>query len=275
MKNYLFSLFLISGICISAQVGINTQSPDPSAALDVKSNNKGITFPQSALQSNTDAITIPTRTESLLIYNTNNLLLGKKGYYFWNGSKWDYFFSDLNQTSLQNQVKYYSANSATPYTFTRNPTNQFYGYSAHAAGEVLNIAQWTVITPLTKTISIDRGMNAVLFNINGMYQANNASSTSGIMSTIGFFVDDLLVDVKPMYLDFSSSCNYRQFMIYGTAQNLTIGSHTVKFAVRNISAPNISGLTVTYGGPNSGCSSLNSFESAISSTIYINQPYEF
>ena len=145
--------------------------------------------------------------------------------------------------------------------------------------EPLNTTQWTVITELTKTITIDRPQNEALMNINGMYQTNNGSSnnTRGITSTIGFFIDDLLIDVKPMYLDFQSPCSYRQFMIYGIAKNLSVGNHEIKFAIRNIAAPNISGLTVTYGGPNtsSSCNSLTSFESAISSTIFINQPYVF
>lgn len=178
-----------------------------------------------------------------------------------------------------NQVKYYSSTSSTAYTFTQNSPNQFYGYSAHAAGETLNTSQWTVISDLTKTITIDRPQNETLMNINGMFQVNNgaSNSTGGISSSIGFFVDDKLIDVKPMFLDFQSSCSYRQFMIYGLAKNLSVGSHTVKFAIRNISAPTINGLTVTYGGPNtsSSCNTLTNFEAAISSTISINQPYVF
>lgn len=276
-KIYLFLIF--ASITLSAQVGINTTSPDPSAMLDIRANNKGVSFPKASLQSRTDATTIPNPKESLIVYNTNNSVSGKEGYYFWDGAKWDYFFTDLNQSNLLNQVKYYAATSSTAYTFTQSSPNQFYGYSAHVAGETLNTAQWTVISSLTQTITIDRAQNETLMNINGMYQANNGSSdnTGGITSSIGFFIDDKLIDVKPMFLDFQSPCSYRQFMIYGMAKNLSVGNHTVKFAIRNIAAPTISGLRVTYGGPNSSssCTSLTNFESAISSTISINQPYVF
>lgn len=279
MKNIYFSLLVLGSIGISAQVGINTRSPDPSASLDIRATDKGVTFPHAALQSKNDVATIPSPKESLLTYNTNNVILGKEGYYFWDGAKWDYFFTDLNQSSLMNQLKYYSSTSSTPYTFTRNSPNQFLGYLAHVNGEVLDPMQWTVIPAITKNIVIDRPQNETLMNINGMYQANNGSTnnTGGITSTIGFFIDDKLIDVKPMYLDFQSPCSYRQFMIYGIANNLPVGNHTVKFAIRNISAPNITGLSVTYGGPNtsSACNSLSGFESAISSTIFINQPYVF
>lgn len=279
MKNLYFLLLFTSSITLFSQVGINTLAPNPSASLDIRSGNKGVSFPKASLLSRNDVVTVPNPKESLIVYNTNNAVSGKEGYYFWDGTKWDYFFTDINQSNLLNQVKYYSTTSNTAYNFTRNAPNQFLGYTAHASGEALDASQWTVITALTKTIVIDRPQNEALMNINGMYQANNAAAnnTGGITSTIGFFIDDLLIDVKPMYLDFQSPCSYRQFMIYGMAKNLSVGNHTVKFAIRNIAAPNITGLTVTYGGPNtsSSCNSLTSFESAISSTIFINQPYVF
>lgn len=278
MKKIFISLYFLLAIVITAQVGINTRTPDASAALDIYATNKGVSFPKIALQSKTDLSDITSPKESLVIYNTNNNITGKKGYYFWDGGKWDYFFSDINSASLQNQTKYYSSNSTIAYNFTRAPS-QFYGYSAHAPGEPITSGNWTEITGLATPIVIDRAQNNVLMNANGMFQANNSSSnnTSGIRTTIGFFVDDALVDVKPMFLDFQSPCSYRQFMIYGNAKNLSVGNHTVKIAIRNISSPAISGLSVTYGAPNSSCSpaTLSNFEAAISGTIFISQPYVF
>lgn len=275
MKNIYISLFVFGCALMSAQVGINTRTPHASAALDIRANNKGVSFPKIALLSKTDVATIPNPKESLIVYNSNTSNSGNEGYYFWNGSRWDYFFSDLNQTNLLNQVKYYASKSDDGYSFNNS---QFHGYSAHAYGETLDTSQWTVISAITKNIVVDRAQNQVLMNINGMYQANNTStSTNGITSTIGFFVDDKLIDVKPMFLDFASTCAFRQFMIYGVANNLSVGSHSVKFAIRNIDAPAISGLTVMYGKPNASisCKTLSNFEAAISSTIFINQPYVF
>jgi len=280
MKNIYFILLLLTSASAAAQVGINTYTPHASATLEVSSANKGISFPVIGLVSKTDVATVPAPKESLIVYNSNPTILGKQGYYFWDGAKWDYFFSDLNQNNLLNQVQYYSATSAVAYTFTR-AAGQFYGYSAHVAGEVLDLnpatSQWKVITALTKTITVDRDVNDILMNASGMFQANNTTSTSGIATTIGFFIDDKLVDVKPMFLDFQAPCSYRQFMSYGNTKNLPTGTHEVKFAIRNISSPAISGLTVTFGGPNTSCSpaKLSSFEASFSSTIFINQPYAF
>lgn len=277
MKNILLLVMLFTAHFISAQVGINTQSPHASAALDIYANNKGVSFPRVALLNKNDVTTISSPKESLIVYNTNTANSGNEGFYYWDGKKWNFLFSDLNQDNLMNQVKYYSASSSTAYTFTKSNNDQFYGYSAHTNGEGLG-KEWKEISSLTKEITVDRAENDVLMSINGMYQANNSAvNNTGITSTIGFFIDDKLIDVKPMFLDFSTACAYRQFMIYGVAKNLSKGNHTVKFAIRNIDAPSISGLTVTYGSPNpsSTCKSLSKFESAISSTIFINQPYVF
>lgn len=278
MKIIFTSVLLHLASLLLAQAGINTMNPHPSTALDISSASKGVSLPVVALTGKNDVATIPVRKESLLLYNTNNVILGNKGYYFWDGSKWDYFFSELNQTNLLNQIQYYSASSASAINFTR-AAGQFKGYMAHVAGETLDPAQWTEVPGLTKTVTVTRPTNNFLMNANGMFQANNGPSdnTSGIATSIGFFIDDKLVDVKPLFLDFQAKCSYRQFTTYGYANNVSVGTHTVKFAIRNISSPNISTLSVTYGGPNTSCSpqTVSSFEGAFSSVVTIFQPYAF
>ena len=66
----------------AGNVGINTYHPDPSAALDIKATNKGILLPQVFLQSNTDGSTIPNPAKGLLIFNSNNSLIDKSGFYY-------------------------------------------------------------------------------------------------------------------------------------------------------------------------------------------------
>ena len=143
---------------LTSQVGINTIDPHPSASLDIRSSNKGVSFPKIFLQGRNDISTVPNPKESLIIYNTNGSVGGKEGFYYWNGTKWEYLFTDINQENLMNQMKYYSSNSSAAFTFTRNSPNQFLGYSAHTSGETLNTSQWTVIPALTKSIVIDHRM---------------------------------------------------------------------------------------------------------------------
>lgn len=271
-KIYYLILPVISTCIVSAQVGINTQNPNPSSMLEIYSTNRGVSFPHVNLQSYDSPNPIQSPKESLLVYNTNTSLAGNEGFYFWNGSKWDYMFNDLNEANLENQMKYYSATSSVGYDFT---TSQLYGTGNPSIGDALDTTKWTVITALTKNILIDRSANEVLMNINGMLQANNTASSVGLFAAIGFFIDDKLVDVKPIYLDMEAPCRYRQFLIYGVSKNIPTGNHSVKFAIRNISGPTTTGIHFTYGKPNSNCSTLSDAETSISSTIIINQPYVF
>jgi trimeric autotransporter adhesin len=74
----------------SQSVGINSDGsiPHSSAALDIKSSNKGLLVPRLSLSSETDATTISSPQTSLLVFNTNASLPNGIGFYFWNGSQW-------------------------------------------------------------------------------------------------------------------------------------------------------------------------------------------
>ena len=64
-----------------AQVGINTETPDASAALDITSTTGGLLVPRMTAAQR-DAIN-PAAT-GLMIYQTD----GKPGFYYYNGSSW-------------------------------------------------------------------------------------------------------------------------------------------------------------------------------------------
>lgn len=72
----------------NAQTGIGTTTPHASAKLDVTATNKGFLPPRVTLSSNTDATTIPSPAEGLLVYNTGNNSGLVAGYYYWNGANW-------------------------------------------------------------------------------------------------------------------------------------------------------------------------------------------
>ncbi len=67
-KKLLFLVFLCTNVLIYGQVGVNTTSPDPSAVLDVFSNEQGVLLPQLTTVQR-DAIVSPAN--GLLIYNTD------------------------------------------------------------------------------------------------------------------------------------------------------------------------------------------------------------
>ncbi len=80
-------LFLFTCLNIQAQTGIGTTSPNASAKLDVYATNKGFLPPRVTLTSATDASTIASPAEGLLVYNLGSVGL-QAGYYYWNGANW-------------------------------------------------------------------------------------------------------------------------------------------------------------------------------------------
>lgn len=86
------NIFLSVGFCFflaftNAQVGINTNTPDASAILDVTSTNKGVLVPRIALTSaSMDLDGVAGQATGLMVYNTGTVL--PQGLYFWNGTAW-------------------------------------------------------------------------------------------------------------------------------------------------------------------------------------------
>jgi hypothetical protein len=85
----LFSL--IFTVCIYAQVGVGTTTPDPSAVLDITATNQGVLVPRVSLTDVADA-TAPVNAPAtgLLVWNTNAAVTGGNGvgFYFFNGAQW-------------------------------------------------------------------------------------------------------------------------------------------------------------------------------------------
>lgn len=88
MKNYLLIIALLIFGQIYAQTGIGTTTPHASAKLEVNATNKGFLPPRVTLTSATDATTIPSPAEGLLVYNNGNNSGLVAGYYYWNGANW-------------------------------------------------------------------------------------------------------------------------------------------------------------------------------------------
>lgn len=279
MKKLFYIFLLLFTINMNAQVGINTNNPDPSAMLEIYATDKGISIPNIYIQSITDNVTIPNPQRSLIIFNTNDNLVGGVGYYYWTGNKWDFLFSDLNGFLLDNLTKYYSKTNQSPLSFNNNT----FSNTLSAKGDALSSGDWAVINDLTTAIDVDRSTNEILFTLTGMAQISNTSSTTGsVRSLIGMFIDDVLVDIKPVVLSKSETCSYRAFTVYGKASNIAAGSHTVKFAIRNLEQSG-GNNNITWGGRNTSnttCNNtnnnhLNDFEARMSSVVLINQPFNF
>jgi hypothetical protein len=72
---------------LNAQTGIGTTTPHASAKLEVAATDKGFLPPRVTLTAATDATTIASPAEGLLVYNLGSVGL-QAGYYYWNGTSW-------------------------------------------------------------------------------------------------------------------------------------------------------------------------------------------
>ncbi|WP_188834911.1 beta strand repeat-containing protein [Echinicola rosea] len=90
MKNLLLVLlFCLGAGYANAQVGIGTNTPNPSSQLEIVSSDKGVLIPRIALKSVTDNETITEgNIESLLVFNITDSDLISPGYYYWFSNKW-------------------------------------------------------------------------------------------------------------------------------------------------------------------------------------------
>lgn len=82
-------LFFLGITSVFSQVGIGTEYPEPSAALEILASNKGILIPRVSLQSITDQTTISgTLINGLLVFNTSNQNTLQPGFYYWYANSW-------------------------------------------------------------------------------------------------------------------------------------------------------------------------------------------
>lgn len=117
MKNYyLFLLSLLIGSFVCGQVGIGTNQPDASAALDVTATNKGILVPRVTLNNNTLQLSSAANATGLLVYNVGGTGALTAGYYFWNGSEWRTIDNTTAATPTIGSIQCGSA-SLTPSTY--------------------------------------------------------------------------------------------------------------------------------------------------------------
>jgi hypothetical protein len=84
------NLLITKTFAQTGNVGIGTGAPDISAMLDITSLDKGVLIPRVALDNDLTVFKLSgdTKTESMLVYNTNATVTEGTGFYYWNGSKW-------------------------------------------------------------------------------------------------------------------------------------------------------------------------------------------
>lgn len=189
MKKIILSMVVLSlsahAFAQTGSVGINTPTPDPNAALDVVSTNKGLLPPRVALTSTNSPAPLGAHVAGMIVYNTatagtspNNVT---PGLYYNDGSQWS---SMVNVSTLN------TLNIPRPAIYQLNSTmNNF--LSTQVAGDkqilapVLEIANSTgsgVTYAGASQITFTPGLYAITFT----YEATHNNGSCDLSS---YFVD--------------------------------------------------------------------------------------
>lgn len=94
-KLYIFLFIALVSITTNAQVGIGTNTPSDSAALDVFSTNSGLLIPR---MTQAQKLAIASPANGLLVYQTDNTT----GFWYYNGASWQPFTSGTGWNLLGN-----------------------------------------------------------------------------------------------------------------------------------------------------------------------------
>lgn len=75
----LFAWVCLAHSSLAQNIGVGTQTPASSAALDITATDKGVLIPRVALTSQVIAAPVSGAAEGVLVYNTNANLLALGG----------------------------------------------------------------------------------------------------------------------------------------------------------------------------------------------------
>jgi len=101
MKQVLFaiiSLLFLSSVGFSQNVGIGTNSPHPSAALDITDSSKGILIPRMTLNQR---VAIQNPAEGLMVYQID----GDKGFWYYSNSNWGFIMNHQQNQEVNSSIK--------------------------------------------------------------------------------------------------------------------------------------------------------------------------
>lgn len=211
-KNLYFKFLIILFFAIQniyGQVGIGTTSPNASSILDVSSANKGVSFPNVNLTSETDATTIASPMPGLMVYNTNATLPCGKGLYFNNGTAVAPVWS----------------------CFTKS-VRQYHAYNTSARTNVTSTTL-TLQPGCTMTIVIPTGQVADI-KVDGVLGGVNVSTTSGQYSVFdaviyfdGTFLPKGGWNRTSVVNPGSNTNSFNVCSLSTTITNVTAGTHTI------------------------------------------------
>lgn len=166
-------LFLLICVACSAtafsQVGINTITPNPSAALDVTSGDKGMLIPR---MDSASRAAIASPATGLLIYQTNGVT---PGFFFYNGSAW----TELNTASEPSYGYYYNTSG----TIAISGGSVFFTNAGETSNDLIFTGTDVIVTiagvyEISYTVIPSIGNRSFGITANGMLLPGSAFGTS-------------------------------------------------------------------------------------------------
>ena len=185
LKSIIFAAFIAVNLTVFAQVGINTNTPEASAALDVTSTEGGILIPR-LTETQRDAIASPAT--GLMIFQTDETT----GFYFFDGASWAQLEGPAGADGLTTSVNGVSqVDGAITLTTTDIPegNNIYYtealvsansAVAANTAKPGVTSEQATTISNTSGTNSGDQDISGIAINANDI--STNVSSISNLQS---------------------------------------------------------------------------------------------
>ena len=249
MRALVLLICLLSAITIKAQTGIGTTTPHASAKLHVESSNKGFLPPRVTLTSATDASTIASPAEGLLVYNLGSVGL-QAGYYYWNGANWATIATATsagNGVTASDMVKIYDgvANAATintdGATFTVTTSGRYsFDFSTSATCNSCNLElNFQVRDGSNNSVIASDKQNSYSNNVHAEYNGKiEANLVSGKNYNVRVFVTSTSNGTG-----YVASNDYCRVYMKQVAGNLPVTGQTVDY----VSVSTISQSTVGNG----------------------------
>ena len=131
MKKIILPILLFITLYTTAQVGIGTKIPEPSAMLEVKSNTKGVLISR---MTESERTAIKTPATGLLVYQTD----GSAGFYYHTGTEWKYLPPASTTVALQSSANLTAGLTATTVSSVSGTANRI--TSTGGATPIIDIA---------------------------------------------------------------------------------------------------------------------------------------
>ncbi len=274
-KYFLYLLFVFFVTQTVAQTGIGTSTPNASAKLDVYSTNKGFLPPRVTLTSATDAVTIASPAEGLLVYNLGSVGL-QAGYYYWNGVSWATIATATsagNGVTASNMINLYAKQYSAAVGDIADANG--YSFTVSVSGRYLFDFSSTLYagsTYFTMNFYVRQGTTTLGSDTHTSYNAGTHSEYNGKV--------EVNLQAGVTYNVYVSSNGYRNVYDYDhvymkmVAGNLPVTGQTVEYGIARYTGADGSAIADNAIVPFDATASGNLTWSSNKFTLKANKTYE-